>query len=79
MVQLLKKTQVITKDGECQVNITLDLNIKIDSSGVAVSAAQSNQQRAIKEDDDQINWDAAVPDFKPKKKGLMKFGKKDKE
>ena len=83
MAQLIKVQKIVTKDGECNINITLDLNIKLDSDGLSVSAVGSgdkNRQRAILEDDDQVDWAAAVPDFtnkpeKKKKKGIFKFGK----
>jgi len=40
MVQLLKgkpKVTVVTKDGECDVNITLDLNLNITTNDIKVS------------------------------------------
>jgi hypothetical protein len=78
MPQLIRptteKTTIITqtKNGECEVKITLDLNINLNSDGVAsISAGKVAQQQK----DESVKWE--IGDFSPKKK--VKFGKKVKE
>jgi hypothetical protein len=77
MVRLLKKkdVQVVTKDGECEVHITLDLNISLNSDGLQIGASAGGSSKDEDEDED-FEW--AVPDF-----GLdsaqVDFGKKVKE
>ena len=75
MPQLLKPsdTQIIktkeihtkTKQGECKVAISLELNINLNSSGITIEGAKA----AI--EDDKVDW--TIGDFSPKKK--VKFGK----
>jgi hypothetical protein len=79
MPQLIRPTETTTtiinktKNGECQVKITLDLNINLNSDGVvaSVSAGKSGQ----KQEDENVAWE--IGDFSPKKK--VKFGKEVKE
>lgn len=70
MVQLIKKTpikiitkterEVITKvqskNGECDVNISLELTINLTSEGLALTAGSTKAS-----DEEEVNW--AVPDF----------------
>lgn len=77
MPQLLRpfETQVIktkeihthTKQGECKVTISLDLNINLTSDGVTIG-----QTKTTVLEEDSVDW--AIGDFTPKKK--VKFGKK---
>jgi hypothetical protein len=67
------KTKVITKNGECQVVISLDLNININVEdlkklGIGTVAAQDKQE------DENVNW--AIPEFGNQEK--IKFGKTEK-
>jgi hypothetical protein len=62
--------EIVTKDGECTIHITLDLNINVNSSGVEVSVGKATQE---KNDDDEVQW--AVPQFTSGQK--VKFGKKE--
>ena len=71
MVQRLKPHDVklITKDGELQISITLELNINLNADGLKVSAT-ANTGIESKEEDPM--WE--IPDFSSKK---IKFGKSD--
>jgi predicted membrane protein len=74
LIRPTEKTTIITqtKNGECRVNITLDLNINLNSDGVAsVSVGKVAQQH----EDENVKWE--IGDFSPKKK--VKFGKEVKE
>ena len=69
MVQLLKgkpKVTVVTKDGECDVNIKLDLNVNITTNDIKVSV--DGKCKTKKEDDEPF----MVPDFEAG--GKIKFG-----
>lgn len=74
MPQLIKpnEVKVVTKDGECQVSIVLELNINLNGDGVAVSA-QSIKQKEKPEKSDNFAWE--VPDFEASPK--IQFGKKE--
>ena len=78
MPQLIRpgseKTTIITntKQGECKVKITLDLNINLNSDGIVASVSD---RRAQEEEDENVTWQ--IGDFSPKKK--VKFGKEVKE
>ncbi len=78
MVNLIKpyQTKIVTKNGECQVSITLDLNINLNSDGLVlgVSAKDAKAKKKQQEEDDTVNWDAAIPDFSSG--GKIDFGKK---
>lgn len=62
------KIQVVTKDGECSVNITIDLNINLNN-------AEINKKPETEEEDDKTIW--AIPTFSSNEK--VKFGKKKEE
>lgn len=75
MPQLIKPSEATvitqTKQGECSVKISLDLNINLNSDGVvSVQEAKVKQVSAAKEED-KVDW--TIGDFSPKKK--VKFGK----
>ena len=75
MPRIIKPEQVkvitTTKEGICDVHITLDINVSIDSDGLKVNLkANSTEQKAIEDD---VIW--AIPDFKTKEK--IKFGKEE--
>ena len=71
MVQLIKRkpikiitktekeviTKVQSKDGECDVNISLELTINLTSEGLALTVGSHK----VTDDEEEVNW--AVPDF----------------
>lgn len=70
------KVQVVTKEGECQLNITIDLNININTGTVELQSSKVNRviEKEMKEEDKTV-W--AIPTFESKDK--VKFGKKKEE
>jgi hypothetical protein len=74
MPQLIRpqEVKIVTKDGEVQVSIILDLNINLNSSGLQVTAQGrvAEEQEKPKEDP---HW--AIPDFGSSTK--INFGKKE--
>lgn len=79
MPQVIKpvKTQVVTKEGECAVDISIELTININSDGLQVSATAtpSGASRPVEEEDDNTLW--AIPEFGGGGNDL-KFGKTEK-
>lgn len=72
------KVHVITKEGECQLNITIDLNINLNTGTVDLQSAKANkivEKEKEKEEDDKTIW--AIPSFKSDDK--VKFGKRKEE
>jgi predicted transcriptional regulator len=76
MGNLIRPTQVhlVTKEGECQLNITIDLNINLNNGTVDFQSSRANKIEKIDEenDDDKTVW--AIPTFKSEDK--VKFGKR---
>ena len=74
MADLIKPTKVhvVTKDGECQVNITIDLNINLSAGTVDFQSAKTIEVEKPEGDDDKTVW--AIPTFKNEDK--VKFGKR---
>ena len=73
MVHLIKpQTQVTTKQGEATIQITLDLNINLNSDGITTSVNEASAKQ-VEEKEEKPNW--AIGDFSPPKKKI-KFGKK---
>jgi hypothetical protein len=74
MPNLIKQgeARVVTKNGEVFVNITLELNIKLDGSNLQVSAAgkTSGDDSAGLPGADKVSWE--IPDFSSNK---IDFGK----
>lgn len=74
---LIQHHDVVTKDGECTIRISLDLNINLNSDGsirvdtTAQPHVLKPEEKPVKED----NW--VIPDFKGGQK--IKFGKTEKE
>jgi hypothetical protein len=66
------KVQVVTKEGECQLNITIDLNININTGTVELQSSKATKTTIEKEEEDKTIW--AIPTFKSEDK--VKFGKK---
>ena len=80
MPQLLKSpvTKVITKDGECEITLCIELTINLNgdlNSGAAI-AATSVKTKQDEPDDDSEDSTWAIPDFNTQK---IKFGKKVEE
>ena len=80
MAQLIKpkEVKVITKDGEVQVSISLELTINLNTSGLEVSAtAQTNKVEDKKKENllpsDGGDW--LIPDFDASPK--IDFGKRE--
>lgn len=75
MAQLIKPgdIKIVTKNNEILVNISLDLNIKLDGSVTNLNLGVSNEgtSNLNKKEEDSVNW--AIPDFTTNKK--IKFGK----
>ena len=67
-------TKVATKDGECHVTISLDLNINISADDIKIAAQTEEIAKKEKEGED-FKW--AIPEFGTQQK--IKFGKEEKE
>jgi hypothetical protein len=68
------KVVTMTKDGECHVIITLDLNININTSGqLQVDNLQAEAFPVAAEVNESANW--VVPDFGPSNSNILEFGK----
>lgn len=72
------KVKVVTKDGECSLHITLDVNINF--AGMPNFNSQNSPQNTIinstnntKEKEENPMWE--IPDFKPIKTNNLNFGK----
>lgn len=77
MAQLIKASdvKVVTKDGECKLSISIDLNINLNTLGVTVNAQSAKSSEVNQEDkkkDDDVAWQ--IPDFSAMPK--LNFGKK---
>lgn len=71
MAQLIKASdiKVITKDGECKLSISIDLNINLNTSGITVGVQNAKVEQKKEE---SAMWE--VPDFAQIPK--LNFGKK---
>jgi len=65
------KVHVITKEGECKLNITIDLNINLNTGTVDFQSAKATKIEQPEEDEKTL-W--AIPTFKSEDK--VKFGKR---
>ncbi len=68
------KVHVITRDGECQLNITIDLNINLNTGAVDFQSAKANKIELPEEKKDEEKTVWAIPTFKSEDK--VKFGKR---
>ena len=64
-------TKVITRNGEVELYVVLDLNVNLNTDGLQLSAAAKARQEQ-EEEDDKVNW--AIPEF-GSGKDKVKFGK----
>lgn len=71
MPQVIAPTQVVTKDGECRVIITLELNINLNQLGEISVNAQEFKAKPIPKIDDRVEFE--IPSFTSNKK--IDFGK----
>lgn len=73
MAQLIKASdvKVVTKDGECKLSISIDLNINLNTLGVTVGT-QSNRIESQDVKKEATAWE--IPDFTQQPK--VNFGKK---
>lgn len=67
-----QEVKIITKEGECSVNITLDLNINITADGLKVSAEAG---AAEPEEAKPTPKEWVIPEFGPSPK--INFGKRE--
>jgi hypothetical protein len=76
MVQLLKAAKVVTKQGECDINIKLDLNISLNTDDLKI-AVQAEQTKAKAQEDEIDEFEWAIPDFENSdfEESGMDFGK----
>jgi hypothetical protein len=74
MVRILRpekvKTNVVTKNGECKIELTLNININTDGVSVNTGGKKDKKKKYIEEVEDKVNW--AIPEFDSKK---IEFGK----
>lgn len=78
MGELIKPTQVhvITREGEVKLNITIDLNINLNTGNIDVRQSNALEKKVEKEDESEKTlW--AIPNFTKQEK--VKFGKKKEE
>jgi len=71
------KVKILTKDGECTLNITLDVNINF-TGGIGNFVNQNSPQNTIinsdnKNSEEKTMWE--IPDFKSTKASNINFGK----
>jgi hypothetical protein len=74
------KVKILTKDGECTLNISLDVNINF-TGGIGNFINQNSPQNTIinsanknsEEKEENPMWE--IPDFKPTKASNINFGK----
>lgn len=64
----LQNVNVVSKDGECNLNISLELNINLTTD--QIYAQNTNIKEEKKSDDDKVDW--VIPDFTCEK---VKLGK----
>ena len=68
-------THVITKDGEVQVSITIDLNLNLTTGGIITASADVEATPLPKKKEEEDLWE--IPSFKSG--GKLKFGKQVEE
>jgi hypothetical protein len=64
------KVTVVTKDGECVLHITLDININLNS---AIASGSSKEEKLLVEQEEKPVLE--IPEFKQTEK--VKFGKSE--
>jgi hypothetical protein len=74
VAQVLKPSElkIVTKDGELEISIKLDINVNINQGDIVVkSDVIATKTKEVKELEEKANWE--IPDFSPSPK--LKFGK----
>jgi len=73
MGNLIKPTKinVVTKDGECTIHLTLDINLNLNSDFIKTESKEEEKE----EENEKTIW--AIPTFDSHDK--VKFGKKEQE
>lgn len=66
------KVHVVTREGECQLNITIDLNINLNTGAVELQSSKATQSPVEKKEEEETVW--AIPTFTSGDK--VRFGKK---
>jgi hypothetical protein len=74
LAQLIKSSdiKVVTKEGECKLSITIDLNLNLNSSGIQVGANVVEKSGEVAKKEEKTAWE--IPDFTTMPK--LNFGKK---
>jgi hypothetical protein len=71
--------KLVTKDGEIQVSLTIDLNLNINADGSLGSSStetsQVNEESKVKSQNTKEKFEWAIPDFEDAPK--INFGKKE--
>lgn len=79
MASLIKpgSVKIVTKEGEIQVSLTIDLNINVNSEGLpsGVRSLQLNEEVKVKSQESKEKFEWAIPDFEEAPK--INFGKKE--
>lgn len=76
MVQLIKPNavKVITKDGEIQVSLSIELNINLNTDGINFNTHVEKLDAKQEKTTEKTNWE--IPDFENIE--TINFGKKEK-
>lgn len=64
--------KVVTKDGECKISLTIDLNVNLNTMGISVGSSVSKVETQQTQDKEKTHWE--IPDFGAMPK--VNFGKK---
>lgn len=66
----LRNVKIITKEGECNISLTLDINVNINNGAVSVVPTVT----AVQKEEEETTW--AIPQFSSQT-NKIKFGKKE--
>ena len=74
MPQLIRPSdvQIVTKEGECLVNIQMELTIKLDGSNMQIAGVSAQAKQAAAQEE-KVDWQ--IQDFGGGQK--LKFGKEE--
>lgn len=81
MASLIKpgSVKLVTKDGEIQVSLTIDLNLNINADGSLgpsrAETSQVNEESKVQSQNTKEKFEWAIPDFEDAPK--INFGKKE--
>lgn len=73
MPQLIRPgdVQIVTKEGECLVNIQMELTIKLDGSNLQIASVAAQATAPSQQQEEKVDWQ--IPDFGGGQK--LNFGK----